>query len=654
MSDNKSYEHTSSWTPVRPTQETGRYMDDVDTTPVDYKPDLRNSNTPKLAWDREKPAQVSKRATPLYVHEVIESEQFLRQLKRDPDLALRSSLFADLDEEAIYEWYQHQGNWTNRLIHGDSAQIMASLATKEHLTGQVQMVYFDPPYGISFNSTMQVDASNRASGSSNSRGLSPEPEMVRVFRDTYKRGIHDYLDAIRANSILARSLLREDGSFFLQIGAENVHRIAVLLDEVFGPENRVATITFRKRGSSSASTLPEVADYILWYGKDREVVKSHHLYEDVVQNLRKDTDVIKALRSYVMLELSDGSSRELTDDEEQGTVQLPLGSRLFKQIPVTSQGRSRTGRSDAFIWQGQSYRCPTNSHWRVSHEGLERLAELNRLVIEDGTKNIHHWKQYSDEFPGTKLDNCWEDIKKPSDLHYVVETSEKIIERCLLMSTEPGDLVLDITCGSGTTPYVAEKWGRRWIATDASRVSIALARQRVLSGVHKWWMLSDSEEGIRKETELSGVSQRQPVMNSTDPAVGFVYKRVNYVSAGSLAYDTPVSFTYLVNYPFAKRGVNRIASPFTVESLSPYRTVSTAQYEDLVSSEASYDNIEEALRVSGCTLKSGERLTSFENFEPIADQAPLTHRCTMKSQSENDSQLGGGNSNFNSSRRCLL
>ena len=217
MSEQSSYEHKTSSSPIRPTHETGRYMDDVDTAPEDYKPDLRNTDAPSLAWDRNLPDEVSRKATPLYVHEVIESEQFLRQLRSDPELELNSSLFGDLDEDAIYEWYQHEGNWTNRLIHGDSAQIMASLAAKEHLAGKVQMVYFDPPYGISFNSTMQVDASNRATNQSNTKGLSPEPEMVRVFRDTYKRGIHDYLDAIRVNLTLSRSLLAEDGSLFYRL-----------------------------------------------------------------------------------------------------------------------------------------------------------------------------------------------------------------------------------------------------------------------------------------------------------------------------------------------------------------------------------------------------------------------------------------------------
>ena len=631
MSEQNSYEHKTSSSPLRPTHETGRYMDDVDTAPVDYKPDVRSADAPRLAWDRNLPDEVSKKATPLYVHEVIESEQFLRQLKRDPELSLNSSLFGDLDEDAIYEWYQHQGNWTNRLIHGDSAQIMASLATKERLAGKVQMVYFDPPYGISFNSTMQVDASNR-SKSQSEKGLSPEPEMVRVFRDTYKRGIHDYLDAIRANLTLSRSLLTNDGSLFLQIGSENVHRIAVLIDEVFGAENRVATITFRKTNASTARTISEVSDFILWYAKDKELVKYHHLYK---KNKSKH-DVIKAMSSYAGLEHSNGECRSISSEEKKDPSLIPDDVRLFQMAKLMSQHPSTTGRSEPFVWENRSYQCASNSQWTVSHEGLERLAEKKRLFATDS--GTLRWKQYEKEIPGTRFNNVWDELNSPKDLHYVVETAEKVIERCILMSTDPGDLVLDITCGSGTTPFVAERWGRRWIATDASRIPIALARQRILSSVHEWWTLKDSKEGVRLEAKYTDEPPKQPNFNSIDPAVGFVYERVPYVSAATLAYDEPATFTYLVDQPYRQRGVKRIASPFTVESLSPYRTVSINQYEQIVSAEASHDNIEEALRVSGCILKSGEKLTDFDNFESIASQAPLTHRCTMiYSESSNSS-----------------
>ena len=624
MSNSSSYEHKASTNPVRPTHETGRFMDDKDTEPIHYEPNIRNTDTPRLAWDRELPDKVSKRATPLYVHEVIESEQFAKQLEGDPDLALNSSLFGDLDDDAKYEWYQHQGNWTNRLIHGDSAQIMASLAVKENFIGKVQMVYFDPPYGISFNSTMQVDATNRyAARSGGGGGLSPEPEMVRVFRDTYKRGIHDYLDAIRVNAILARSLLAETGSFFLQIGAENIHRIAVLLDEIFGAENRIATITFCKTGKSSANTIPEVCDYILYYSKNRDKLKHFHLYK----KREKRSDTIEDMSSYSGIELTDGSARSLTSHERNNPNEVTEEGILFQIMALHSQNPSNTGRSTPFKWREKSFDCPKNRQWTVSHDGLERLA-VNQRLFASGQGTLS-WKRYEYEIPGPQISNIWSELNKATDLHYVVETAEKVIERCILMSTEPGDLVLDITCGSGTTPFVAEKWGRRWIATDASRIPIALARQRVLSSVHNWWVLSDSQEGVRLEAEYTRTSPKQPNTNSVDPSAGFVYKRVPYVSAATLAYDLPPSFTYLVDRPHCQKGIKRIASPFTIESLSPYRTVSVSQYENIVSASASHDSIEEALRVSGCTLKSGKKLSNFDNFEPITERAPLTHQCTM-------------------------
>lgn len=625
MSNPDSYEHSSSSNPIRPTQETERYMREEDKSPIDYQPDIRNAEAPRLAWDRQKDDQLSKKATPLYIHEVIEPKQFLKQLERDPEIALHSSLFEDLEDEAIYEWYQHQGNWMNRLIHGDSARIMASLAAKENLVGKVQMVYYDPPYGISFNSTMQVDASNRGASNAKKEDLSPEPELVRVFRDTYKRGIHDYLDSIRENVTLARSLMADEGSFFLQIGAQNVHRLAVLLDEIFGSENRVATITFRKTAASSASNLAEVADYLLWYAKDKKSVK----YIDLYKELKSKKEVVESMSSYAMVELENGDSRNLNKEEKESPELLPNASRLFRRMPIMSQHWSHTGRSEPFQWDGRLYHCNRNSQWTVSHEGLNRLAELKRLVAAQNSGNLR-WKQYEDEIPGRKLNNVWDEQNSPADMHYVVETAEKVIERCILMSTDPGDLVLDITCGSGTTPFVAEKQGRRWIATDASRIPIALARQRVVSSVHDWNILADSKDGVLLESGYTKESPKEGKSDATDPASGFVYERVPYVSAASLAYDHPPTFTLLVDKPHKKRGIRRIASPFTVESLSPYRSLSPEEYASNTT-DSGQDGILEALRVAGCPLKSGGKLKGFENFEPMGPEGEgfLTHHCDV-------------------------
>ena len=640
MSEPGSYKHESSKSPVRPTQETERYMAEKDKAPIAFNPDIHNADAPRLAWDRKKDDQISKKATPLYVHEVIESSQFLKQLQRNPDLQLKSSLFEDLEDDAVYEWYKHQGNWMNRLIHGDSASVMASLAAKEHLVGKVQMVYYDPPYGISFNSTMQVDASSRTSGDKK-EAVSPEPEMVRVFRDTYKRGIHDYLDSIRENVVLARSLLAETGSFFLQIGAQNVHRLAVLLDEIFGAENRIATITFAKTAASSSKNLSEVADYLLWYSKSKKRVK----YYDIFKDLTTKQEVIAAMSWHAMVELSDGTSRNLTNKEKLQPELLPRDSRLFIRKSLLSQGWSTTGRSEAFSFNGKQFHCNPNSHWSVSHEGLGRLAELNRLATAENVGQLT-WKRYDNEMAGTKIHNVWEEKNAATDMHYVVETAEKVIAKCLLMSTDPGDLVLDITCGSGTTPFVCEKWGRRWIAIDASRIPIALARQRVLSSVHDWFVLADSTEGVLLESKYRNESPPPGNEEAADPASGFVYERVPYVSAATLAYDRPPSFTLLVDKPHKRRGVKRIASPFTVESLSPYRSVSPDEFSS-VSPDSSQDGILDALRVAGCPLKSRGRVSDFSNFESMGSEGRgfLTHRCDAiypsSESSENELQITG-------------
>ena len=333
-----AYRHESADRLNVPTSETERYMDEQDREPVPYQPELRESRGPRLSWRREGPDEVEREAGPLYVHEKIEPGALLRQLEGETDdQGFVRSLFNGLPEAAHFEWYRHRGNWSNRLIHGDSAQVMASLARKEGLEGQVQMVYFDPPYGIGYKATMQVNTRSRGGGES-AKDMSPEPETVSVFRDTYKRGIHDYLDVIRERVVLARTLLAQSGSLFLQIGAQNVHRLALVLDEVFGPENRIATISFAKSGSTSARHLSAVADYLLWYAKDKEQAKYHQLYESLDRR-----EKIEHMSSYAMVELADGSTRKLTKDErEDPNGCLPEGARCFRRMPLASPGVSTT------------------------------------------------------------------------------------------------------------------------------------------------------------------------------------------------------------------------------------------------------------------------------------------------------------------------
>ena len=505
----EAYAHPSADRLNLPTDETAPFMAAEDRAPYRYEPPLRQDEhgEPRLSWDRGDDADdLAVDAHPLYIQEKIHPAAFVRALTTTPaDHRETRNLFGaaynNLPENAAYEWYEHRGNWQNRLIRGDSRRIMASLAERDRLAGQVQMVFYDPPYGIKFNSNFQPSVKNRGVGPS-AKDIPNDPVSVQAFRDTYENGIHSYLDNIRRNAALARTLLHDSGSLFLQIGAENVHRLAVVLDEVFGAENRVATIPFVKRGSSK-KTLPEVADYLLWYAKDSEQVKFRQLYESLDRR-----EKIEHGSSYVMVELPDGSARNLTDAERESPDEcLPSGARIFQRTKITSHHHSTTGRSEPFTWNGVTYECPSDEQWSVSTEGLRRLGEKGRLIATEGGRL--RYKKYEDEVPGRRIHNVWSGLLSPSDLHYVVETAEVVVERCLLMSTDPSDLVLDITCGSGTTASVAEKWGRRWITTDAAAVPIALARQRIAVGAFPYHLLQDSAEGALKEREFSGTTEKR-------------------------------------------------------------------------------------------------------------------------------------------------
>ena len=534
-------------------------MDKADLKPVGYRPHRRAHDGPALSWHRgEETDDITTSATPLYIHEKIHPGAFAQSL-RQPATPL--PLFSDYDnlpENAAYEWYEHRGNWQNRIVRGEARHVMASLLEKEGMSGQVQMIFFDPPYGISFRSNMQASTRSRNVGEA-SKDLPADRGVIQAFRDTYRNGIHSYLDNILRIAVHARELLRDSGSFFLQIGDANVHRLAVVLDEVFGAENRVATIPFVKSGGTSSKTLPSVADYLLWYAKEREYLKYRQLYEPLSRKQK-----IVHMSSYAAVELPDGRSRRLTAEErESPDAHLPDGARVYRRMRLASPGVSTTGRSEPYEWNGTVFPCPPGEQWRVSPKGLDRLAANGRLdaASSDG---LLGWKRYEDEVPGRRINNLWHQQMSPSDLHYVVETAESAIERCILMATDPGDLVVDPTCGSGTTAYVAEKWGRRWITTDCSTVAVSLARQRLATGVFDYHLLQDSAEGAEKEMKLAGKTLTGNEIREfgdrdygLNPALGFVCERVPTVSAAILAYDEDAAPTLLVNRPVRKRNTVR-------------------------------------------------------------------------------------------------
>ncbi len=481
----------------------------------------------------------------LHVHERIDPRTIIEHVRKPVQGPSQLSLFDMPDEnppirEAI-EFYRHRHNWTNRFIAGDSLLVMNSLLEKEGLGGQMQMVFLDPPYGIRYGSNFQPFVNKSDSRSDKDANLTSEPEMIKAFRDTWELGIHSYLTYLRDRLLLARKLLCGSGSVFVQIGDENVHRVSLVLDEVFGCSNRMATITFATTSGSSTNHLPQVSDYLLWYAVDKEQVKYRQLYESLTRQ-----EIVKHFSSYAGVELPDGASRKLTPEEEfDPDANLPSGSRIYRRTGLDSQGVSTTGRSEPYMWDGRKFSCSPNRHWSISEDGMDRLAELNRLEALSGQTSLM-WKKYEDEVPGKRISNLWPAQMYPSQKRYVVETSTKVIERCLLMTTDPGDLVFDPTCGGGTTAYVSEQWGRRWITCDTSRVALTLAKQRLMTSTYEFYELAQSEKGV------SG---------------GFNYKAVPKVTPKILSGGEPPQSIQLYDQPLIDRGKKRVSGPFTVEAV---------------------------------------------------------------------------------------
>ena len=642
-----AYRHESQRRRNLPTEQTGEFMEDEDREPVRYSPPIRERSGPVLSWDRGADLdRIETDATPLYITEKIHPSAFVEQL-RSLSPAPMFGDFNNLPRDAEYQWYEHEGNWQNRLIHGDSVKVMASLLEKEGMAGKVQMIYMDPPYGIGFKSNMQVDTQSR-NVPENAKGLPSDPQQVQTFRDTYQKGIHSYLDNLYRNFVHARELLSESGSIFMQIGSENVNRVAMVMDEIFGSENRVAQIAFAKRGSSTATVLPQVADYVLWYARDRASMRYYQLYE-----ARDRRAWLDSVTWAAMLELPGEEPRSLTSAEFNDLSLLPDDAKLFQRARITSQHISTTGRSEPFIWKDKEYRPLPGDQWRVDHSGLQSLADANRLFATGDTLSL---KIYDHESPGGKIHNLWAQHMAPRDLHYTVETAQSVVERCICMSTDVGELILDITCGGGTTAAAAERLGRRWITTDTSPVAVAIARQRLLTGTYDWYHLQDSAEGSVLEQELrrggagrggagrggAGRSHTHTTEYRNDPAKGFVYERVPRVSAAILAYDQEVEPILLVNRPLVKKGIVRVSSPFTVESHSPWRYVDPAEAADTSETAVrTRESLLEGMQVAGIQQPGGGRLLvdDVADWDAAADSGSrITHRCLSGVEGEGTKQ----------------
>jgi adenine-specific DNA-methyltransferase len=635
-----------------PTAEYQSVMRQGDKESVQVAYERRNKDLdPQLVWrgkDMQDWSDLVVNAPPLYIQEKVHPKALLDDLLKtsregEHDQGQTTAdLFSDFNgipkDADKTEFYQHDQNWTNRMILGDSLQVMASLTEREGLRGKVQCIFFDPPYGIKFNSNFQWSTTSRDVKDGKSDHITREPEQVKAFRDTWRDGIHSYLAYLRDRLTVARDLLTNSGSIFVQIGDENVHRVRVLMDEVFGDENFVTLITFKKTGSQPSKLLSSVCDYLIWYSKDKSSVKYRPLLE------KRDTENSTAYKYYWNL---DGSVVTETQAKKQG-VNIDF-AELAQSVSLSSQSAGKE-RSGAFSFHGKKYFPPPNRQWSVDFEGLSRIEKASRIFsVGDNLRYAYLLKDY----PVTATSNIWNDGGSGSfteDQIYVVQTATKIIQRCICMTSDPGDLVLDPTCGSGTTAYVAEQWGRRWITIDTSRVALALARSRIMGGRYPFYFLADSREGQLKEAE---VTQTAPSSQPTHGNIrhGFVYERAPHITPKSVAENSEIDviwehwktildplreklnlelkktwqdweiprvidsdwsksaiklyaewsqarisrqqeidksiaakadFENLYDNPYEDKKKVRVAGPFTVESLSPHRTLTVGADDELI------------------------------------------------------------------------
>ena len=632
-----------------PTAEMESVMHTDDQSPVAIAYERRNRDLdPQLVWrgkDEQDWSDLVVHAPPLYIQEKVHPKVLIDDLLRrthEQDRAeaeateptLFPDLFADFnglsDDARSTEFYQHEANWTNRMILGDSLQVMASLAEREGLRGQVQCIYLDPPYGIKFNSNFQWSTTSRDVTDGKPEHITREPEQVKAFRDTWRDGIHSYLTYLRDRLTVARDLLTESGSIFVQIGDENVHRVRALMDEVFGEANFICLITLQKTGGLVSKGLVQTLDFILWYGKDAAETKVRQLF---LPRLPGDT----SLERYDSVTEVDGSTRRLTQ-EERLTNKVNGYGRRSRTIALES-----ANPRFPFVYRGREFM----QRWKTNEAGLQKLSLAGRIASTGTRLNS---LRFVDDFPVIPLTDRWESMQIGTGLTYVVQTAPMAVQNCLLMATDPGDLVLDPTCGSGTTAYVAEQWGRRWITIDTSRVSLALARARIMGARYPYYLLADSSEGQQKEAEVTRTAPSDAPTHGNIKH-GFVYDRVPHIMLKSIANNAEIDviwekfqetleplreklnnalgekweeweipreaddkwsaeakdlhtdwwkhrivrqkeidasiaakadYEYLYDKPYADNKKVRVAGPFTVESLSPHRVLGVDENDGLI------------------------------------------------------------------------
>ncbi|HVY04539.1 MAG TPA: site-specific DNA-methyltransferase [Burkholderiales bacterium] len=648
---------------------------------------------PQLVWrgkDEQDWSDLVVHAPPLYIQEKMHPKALIDDLlctskeSEHQSGQITADLFADFNgiPKGVdkTEFYQHDQNWSNRMILGDSMQVMASLAEREGLRGKVQCIYLDPPYGIKFNSNFQWSTTSRDVKDGNAGHITREPEQVKAFRDTWRDGIHSYLSYLRDRLTVARGLLTDSGSIFVQIGDENVHRVRTVMDEVFGETNFISLIYFKKTVYQATDYLPNIFDCIVWYARNKENAKVRQLMQQ-----RED------FGSFDLIASSEGGFRRATEDDYKATPEL-----LLRASDMTSKGASEVG-SQPRTFHGKEYAPKAGNHWKTHTVGIKRLETADRLI---GLGKTLCFRKMASDYPVVSYSNVWTDTIQStfaSENIYVVQTYSKVVSRCILMASDPGDLVLDPTCGSGTTAIVAEQWGRRWITIDTSRVALALARARVMGARYPYYLLADSREGQIKEAEVTRtVPSSQPVYGNLRH--GFVYERVPHITLKSIANNAEIDviwdkwqqtleplreklngalkekwqeweipreaetkwtdavkkchadwwqariarqrdidasiaakaeFEYLYDKPYENKKAVRVAGPFTVESLSPHRMLGVDENDELIDPfkigdrEADYapgqsfeQMILDNLRAAGVQQAQKEDRISFTSLTP--------------------------------------
>ena len=502
---------------------------------------------PQLVWrgkDEQDLSDLVVNVPPLYIQEKVHPKALIADLMRQsregrPDYGVQADMFADFNglPEGVdrTDFYQHDGYWSNRMILGDSLQVMASLAEREGLQGKVQCIYIDPPYGIGFNSNFQWSTTDRAMrGNDRRENITREPEQVKAFRDTWRDGIHSYLTYLRDRLTVARDLLADSGSIFVQIGDENVHRVRALMDEVFGEDNFAALIFFLKTTGKGSKFLDPSGDYLLWYAKRSALCKVRPTYK-----FRSEQTLEQ---QYNMASVDNCEFRRLSRQELRTPSLIPDGYHRFMPSSVYSDSGGST-TSFTYRYEGKAYDPLRGYYWRTTQQGFDRLSKASRLCV---VGNYIRYRMYGDDYPIVRVTNYWDDVRAGGFGEakiFVVQTTTDVVQRCILMTTDPGDLVLDPTCGSGTTAYVAEQWGRRWITVDTSRVALALARARIMGARYPYYILADSREGQIKEAELS---RRDPSQMPTYGNVrqGFVYERVPHITLRDIANNAEIDVIY--------------------------------------------------------------------------------------------------------------